>query len=226
MIWFDQALTAIQHLPESRELQEQAIDLRFDLRNALQPLGEFGSILDRLYEAEALAAALPDPNRLGRVAAYLADYFRLTGDQDQAIQWGKRALTVAGEIGDVGLQIVATTWLSQIYFVKADYGQAVTLLRRNLQMLVGELAGQRFGMPQPPAIHSRTCLAWCLAEVGEFSEAIALGEEAVAMVGTVDHPLSRAVAHAGLGWAYLRRGHADKAIAALEQGLQCRPRRE
>jgi tetratricopeptide (TPR) repeat protein len=94
------------------------------------------------------------------------------------------------------------------------------LFRSNLRSLVGELAGQRFGMPQPPAIHSRTCLAWCLSELGKFSEAIALGEEAVAMVGSADHPLSRAVAHAGLGWAYLRRGYADKAIAALEQGLQ------
>jgi len=218
--WFDQALTAIQRLPESRELREQAIDLRFDLRNALQPLGEFGSIRERLYEAEALATALPDQKRLGRVAAYLADYFRLTGDQGQAIQWGKRALAVAGEIGDVGLQIVARTWLGQIYFARADYGQAMDLFRSNLRSLVGEPAGQRFGMPQPPAIHSRTCLAWCLSELGEFSEAIALGEEAVGMVGSADHPLSRAVAHAGLGWAYLRRGYADKAIAALEQGLQ------
>jgi class 3 adenylate cyclase/tetratricopeptide (TPR) repeat protein len=220
VVWFDQALTAIRHLPPSRELCEQAIDLRFDLRNALQPLGEFGSILERLYEAEALAAALPDQNRLGRVAAYLADYFRLTGDQDQAIQWGKRALAIAGEIGDLGLQIVATTWLGQIYFARGEYRQALALLRPNLRLLVGEMAWQRFGMPQPPAIHSRTCLAWCLSELGEFSEAIALGEEAVAMVGSADHPLSRAVAHAGLGWAYLRRGHADKAIAALEQGLQ------
>jgi tetratricopeptide (TPR) repeat protein len=218
--WFDEALTAIEHLPESRELREQAIDLRFDLRNALQPLGEFGSIRERLYEAEALATALHDQHRLGRVAAYLADYFRLTGDQDQAIQWGKRAVAVAGEIGDVGLQVVARTWLGQIYFARAEYGQAMDFFRSNLRSLVGELAGQRFGMPQPPAIHSRTCLAWCLSELGEFSEAIALGEEAVTMVGSADHPLSRAVAHAGLGWAYLRRGHADKAIAALEQGLQ------
>src|SRR4030095_4963442 len=218
--WFDQALDAIEHLPETRERREQAIDLRFDLRNALQPLGEFGSIRERLYEAEALATALHDQNRLGRVAAYLADYFRLTGDQDQAIQWGKRALAVGGEIGDVGLQIVARTWLGQIYFAQGEYGQAMDLFRSNLRSLVGELAGQRVGMPQPPAIHSRTCLAWCLSELGEFSEAIALGEEAVAMVGSADHPLSRAVAHAGLGWAYLRRGYADKAIAALEQGLQ------
>jgi class 3 adenylate cyclase/tetratricopeptide (TPR) repeat protein len=220
VVWFDQALTAIQHLPESRELREQAIDLRFELRNALQPLGEFGSIRERLEEAEALAAAIPDQSRLGRVAAYLADYLRLTGDQDHAIQWGKRALAIAGEIGDLGLQIVATTWLGQIHFARAEYDQALALLRQNLRLLVGELAGQRFGMPQPPAIHSRTCLAWCLSEIGEFSEAIALGEEAVAMVGSAEHPLSRAVAHAGLGWAYLRRGQADKAIAALERGLQ------
>jgi class 3 adenylate cyclase/tetratricopeptide (TPR) repeat protein len=220
VVWFDQALTAIEHLPESRELREQAIDLRFDLRNALQPLGEFGSIRERLYEAETLAATLHDQSRLGRVAAYLADYFRLTGDQGQAIEWGKRALSIAGAIGDLGLEVVARTWLGQIYFARAEYGQAMNLFRSNLRSLVGELAGRRFGMPQPPAIHSRTCLAWCLSELGEFSEAIALGEEAVAMVGTADHPLSRAVAYAGLGWACLRRGHADKAIAALERGLQ------
>jgi tetratricopeptide (TPR) repeat protein len=219
VVWFDQALTAIQHLPDSRELREQAIDLRFELRNALQPLGEFGSIRECLFEAEALAAALPDQGRLGRVAAYLADYFRLTGEQDRAIEWAERALAVAGEIGDLGLQIVATTWLGQIYFARAEYGQALALFRQNLRVLVGDLAGQRFGMPQPPAIHSRTCLAWCLSELGEFSEAVALGEEAVAMVGSADHPLSRAVAHAGLGWVYLRRGQADKAIAALEHGL-------
>jgi class 3 adenylate cyclase/tetratricopeptide (TPR) repeat protein len=220
VVWFDQALSAIEHLPPTRELREQAIDLRFDLRNALQPLGEFGTILERLYEAEALAAALPDRQRLGRVVAYLTDYFRLTGDQDRAIQSGKRALAVAIEIGDFGLQIVAATWLGQIYFARAEYREAVASFRQNLQSLVNQPVGQRFGMPQPPAIHSRTCLAWCLSELGEFSEAVALGEEAVALVLSGDHPLSRAVAYAGLGWAYLRRGHADKAIDALELGLQ------
>ena len=37
---FEQALAALTHLPESRATQEQAIDLRFDLRNALWSLGE------------------------------------------------------------------------------------------------------------------------------------------------------------------------------------------
>ena len=43
---FEQALTALRHLPETRETLEQAIDLRFDLRNALLPLGEF----ERIFE--------------------------------------------------------------------------------------------------------------------------------------------------------------------------------
>src|SRR5262249_26568463 len=38
---FEQALTALGHLPESRQTMEQAIDLRFDLRNSLLPLGSF-----------------------------------------------------------------------------------------------------------------------------------------------------------------------------------------
>ncbi len=219
-VYFDQALTAIQHLPESPELREQAIDLRLDLRNPLQELGEFRPMLERLHEAEALAAALGDRRRLGRVAAYLTDYFRLTGDQDRAIEWGRRALAVAGELGDFGLQVVANTRLGQVHFARGDYQRAVGLFRHNVQSLVGELILQRFDMPQPPAIHSRTCLVWCLSELGEFAEGVALGEEAVAIAGSVDHPLSRTVAYAGLGSAYLRRGQADRAIAALERSLE------
>src|SRR5262249_1330649 len=49
---FEQALAALTHLPESRATQEQAIDLRFDLRNALWGLGEIRQMLDYLREAE------------------------------------------------------------------------------------------------------------------------------------------------------------------------------
>jgi hypothetical protein len=37
---FEQALVALRRLPERQDTLEQAIDLRFDLRNALVPLGE------------------------------------------------------------------------------------------------------------------------------------------------------------------------------------------
>ena len=46
-------------------MREQAIDLRLALRSALLPSGDFGRVLAYLREAEALAAALDDPRRLG-----------------------------------------------------------------------------------------------------------------------------------------------------------------
>ena len=37
--YFEQALSALAHLPETRDMREQAIDLRFALHSALMPLG-------------------------------------------------------------------------------------------------------------------------------------------------------------------------------------------
>jgi predicted ATPase len=63
---FEQALVALEHLPESRARHEQAIDIRLDLRTALFPSGDFRRILVTLREAEALAAVLDDPVGWGR----------------------------------------------------------------------------------------------------------------------------------------------------------------
>ena len=52
---FDQALAALQHLPESRTALEQSIDLRFALRNSLAALGEYEPLLAHLRAAEATA---------------------------------------------------------------------------------------------------------------------------------------------------------------------------
>ena len=73
--YFEQALSALPHLPEQRDTREQAIDLRLALRSALLPSGDFGRILAYLREAEALAAALDDPRRLGQVSAFLSRHF-------------------------------------------------------------------------------------------------------------------------------------------------------
>src|SRR5262249_35550626 len=73
--------------------------------------------------------------------------------------------------------------------------------------------------PQLPSVHSRMCLSWALAELGDFGEALARAEEAVEIAETVDQPLSRTVAYVGLGVVSLRRGEPARAIGALEQAL-------
>src|SRR4029434_1939984 len=77
--YFEQALSALSHLPEQRDTREQAIDLRLALRSALVPSGDYGRILVCLREAEALATALDDSRRLGQVSVFLSNYFFLMG---------------------------------------------------------------------------------------------------------------------------------------------------
>ncbi|HEU5319678.1 MAG TPA: hypothetical protein VFX28_02670, partial [Methylomirabilota bacterium] len=77
---FEQALEALGRLPQTPQTLAQAIDLRFDLRTALLPLGELPRILERMHEAEALAERLGDRRRLGQLSTYLTNYHFMTGD--------------------------------------------------------------------------------------------------------------------------------------------------
>ena len=222
-VCFERALQALERLPESRERTEHFVDLRFDLRNTLQPLGEFGRILEYLREAERLARSLGDQRRLGEASAYLTDYFRLMGDQDRAIEYGRQALEIADAVDDFPLRLRANTYLGQTYYALGDYRRAAGFLRGNVESLAGERTLQSFGFAQFPSVHSRTCLVWCLAELGEFDEGIRLGREAIRIAESVDHPFSLATAHAGIGALYIRQGNLEAGLPILERGLElCR----
>jgi transcriptional regulator with AAA-type ATPase domain/tetratricopeptide (TPR) repeat protein len=218
--YFEQALSTLARLPEDDQTLRQGIDLRFQLRNSLQPLADFERIVRHLREAEALATAVSDHGRLGRAYAYLTDYFRLLGDQDRAMETGHRALAIAESLGDVALRVATSAWLGQVYFARGQYREGAVLFRGNVESLTSELTYERLGLPQPPSIHSRTCLVWCLAELGEFDSAIVHGEEAIRIAEADAHPLSLVVAHAGPGILYLRRGDLEEALPHLERALE------
>jgi tetratricopeptide (TPR) repeat protein len=63
-------------------------------------------------------------------------------------------------------------------------------------------------------------LAWYLADVGEFVEAIACGEEGIRLAETMDHPWSLVITCAGAGLVSLRHGNLSAAIPVLERGLR------
>ena len=220
---FEQALAALTHLPESRATQEQAIDLRFDLRNALMTLGEFRPMLDYLREAATLAKALDDQPRLGRVSVYMCRYCREMGDHDGAVASGQRALAMAETLGDFALQVMAQHFLGVAYHVLGDHRRAMGLLRSNVESLAGDLLRERFGLTGLPAVLSRAWLVRCLAELGAFPEGIAHAEEAVRIAEAVDHPNSLIHAYLGVGFLSLRTRDLSRAISVLERGLDlCR----
>jgi tetratricopeptide (TPR) repeat protein len=219
----EQALAALRHLPESRATQEQAIDLRLDLRGALLELGELRQMLAHLGEAATLAAALGDQPRRGRVAAFMCRYLREMGDHDSAVAAGQQALAVAETRGDVALRVMAQQFLGVAYYALGDHRRALGVLRSNVELLTGDLIRESFGVVGYPAVNSRAWFVRCLAELGAFPEGVAYGAEAVRIAEAVDHPISRILAYLGVGFFSLRQRDLCRAIAVLERCLElCR----
>jgi DNA-binding NtrC family response regulator/tetratricopeptide (TPR) repeat protein len=216
----ERAVEALSHLPETPDTLERGIDLRLDLRTALHPLGEQRQILDHLTAAEGIAQRLGDQRRLAVVAAYHTDVLRMLGDHDSAVEVGSRATTIARQFDDVPLQVTINTYVGLVHYARGEYGEAIQRFRRNIQALTGPLAHDRMGMAQLPSVHSRMWAAWCLAEVGQFPEAIARAREALEIAKATDHPLTSMLAHLGLGRVHLRRGDFSVAIIELEAALE------
>jgi class 3 adenylate cyclase/tetratricopeptide (TPR) repeat protein len=216
----ERALVALSHLPEAEFTLRQGIDLRFDLRSALQALGEHERVFEHLREAETLAAALGDQDRLGWASAFLSQYLWRMGEPAQADALGRRALSIAKELKDFELHVVTNFFLGQGHFNVGDYRRAVEPCRRNVADIEGEQAYQRLGLTGLPSVLSRIWLAWSLAEQGEFPEAMVHAEDALAIAETANHPYSVTAAYLGIGQVHLVQGVLDEAIAVLERAAR------
>jgi class 3 adenylate cyclase/tetratricopeptide (TPR) repeat protein len=217
--YFEQALSALPHLPEIRETREQAIDLRLVLRWAVHPSGDYGRMLTLLREAEALAQALDDPRRLAQVSFSLSNYFYNMGTYDQAIAVGQRALALTTACGEFILHALANVYLGIAYQAQGDYRRAIDCLGQTLTSLDGTQRHERFGQSVLPAVLSCATLAWCHAELGTFAEGTAFGDEGLRIAEAVAHPASLMYASLGVGLLALRQGDLPRALPLLERAL-------
>ena len=161
----EQALAALRHLPETRQTAELTIDIRIDLRNALLPLGERTRMVEHLNEAEGLARTLGDQHRLGRIATFMVVQCLGSGDYDEAVRFGLEALSIGEALGETSIQVVATTFLGMAHVTRGEFGDAIALLERNLD-LKSDVQDQRFGAPVIQPALSRALLADALSQLG------------------------------------------------------------
>jgi class 3 adenylate cyclase/tetratricopeptide (TPR) repeat protein len=221
--YFEQALSALPHLPETRDTREQAIDLRLALRSALFASGDSRPILVYLQEAEALAATLDDHRRLAHISGYLSAHFRNIGAYDRAIAAAQRALSLAAAAGDASVHALASLHLGAIYWAQSDYRQAIDCLGQTVTSLQGAERRERLGQVSVPSVQALAFLATCHAEQGRFAEGAALGEEGMRIAEAVAHPSSLMWASYGIGFLALRQGDLPKALPLLERAMRvCR----
>ena len=211
--YFEQALQALEHLPEPGDTRGLALELCLALDAPMAALGEHGRRLTLLGEAEA--RALDDRARLGRVLGGKANVLGLTGDADGAIVAGQQALALAAALGESDLHMQASLTLGQVYWNIGDFVRAAALLRRNM-----EATDRGSGPPSTDVrIQSRVWLARTLSDLGAFAEGRRHGEEALRLATLAGRGITPIVAHGCLGTLYLAQGDLKPAIRVLEQGL-------
>jgi len=215
---FEQALVALEHLPESRDRVEQAIDVRFELRRAFAALGEYADIMQHLREAESLAQGLGDRRRLGWALNYMPSCRNWMGDPSGAFDCGQQALALAADLTDAGVQGV-TYILGMVHYALGEYPQARALFTDAVLRVHGDNLFERFGQAALPAVFSRAGLVRCLAQLGDFASGVECGEEAVQIAESADQPFSLVLGCLGLGSVYLLKGDLPEAIPVLERAV-------
>jgi len=245
---FEQALAAVAHLPE-RDAIAQTIDLQLELQGPLAALGQFQKLQESLRRAKDLAVGLEDRSRLARILALECIHSRATLDFDRAIEAGQQALTIATELGKFDLQAIIHYGLGVTCHELGELVRARDLLRWVVDAMRPGLAsvtdprvrrdeGERkegarevwktltgLGMtglglgPTMILVRPRAWLTLTLGYLGEFDEAITLGDESIRIADSGGHEFDCIMATNTLGSLYAIKGDLDRAIPQLERSL-------
>jgi DNA-binding SARP family transcriptional activator len=223
--WFEQALRTLEALPQSPPVLEEGFEIRLALRPVLTQLGAFRQVLTLLREAEALAERLDDDGRRGQVLAFMTNVHSRLDEPDEAIACGGRALEIAGRRGDLGLRILATTYLGQAHYYRGEYARVIELATANLAALPLEWVHEFLGGSQPPSINDRFRLIVSLAHLGRFAEAAEHEAEAIRLAEPTRHAYTVGLAlHAAVTLRLVKgdwvtaRALVERQIAALRAG--------
>ncbi len=217
--FLDLALRAVEDLPRTPETLRQAIDLRFEMKNALTPLGTFGRIIDTLLEAQGLIDQLDDGRRRCQLQVHMCQVLGLSGKAGEAIPFGRDAARLARSLGDPRLLVEATVFLATAHFTVTDYEEAERLFLRVLRLLEDVPPGERFALAGAPEITARMFLTGTNAVRGRFEQGIQYGEAALRQAEDLQQPYSLGLSIWCLADLHLTRGDVSQAVALLERGL-------
>lgn len=217
--FLEKALACLVHRDEGREKVKESVDLHFNLRSALQALGEHQQVFEHLLNAESLAEELGDKKRLGWANSYLSQYFIWMGKHGEAEKAGQTALSIASEVNDISLEAVTNFFIGQGLFNIGDYRRANESFQKNTSLLKGDLAFERLGLTGLPSVLSLSWWTWSLLELGEFDEAMTHAQGAWKIAKSANQPYSMASASLAIGEVYLSKREPEAAQSVLQTAL-------
>ena len=217
-VHYEQALAALGRVPPSLEMTQQAIDLRIGLRAVLFALGQPNRALEYLNQAETLAEAAEDQERLARVLCFRGMIVWANGEHQRAIAMSERVRALASAKHSLSLEAPARDVQGRAYYELGDFSRAVHVLTENV-ILLRDHPRERFGMAGFVSVLSLSYLGLAKGEIGAFAEGYEYAREARRIAEEADHPHSLVSAYACESRLALYQGDLQAATTGLERAL-------
>jgi tetratricopeptide (TPR) repeat protein len=229
--YFEQSLLAARHLPATREVDEQTIDLHLSVRFCLVPLADFKRMLEHTRMALELSRRLDDRLRVAWSCAAMSIALSWLGPFDEALARAEETLAISRTIGNRLLDTGVYFYPGWPHSLVGNLPQALDALGRCADAtLAGLLATpnwQRTGLPLANGlsaeylyVFSQSFSAWCLAEMGRYDEALARGNKALEIAQIFNRTFLQATALVHFGGAHVMRGSLAEGLPLLERAHQ------
>ncbi|HXH82169.1 MAG TPA: tetratricopeptide repeat protein, partial [Candidatus Tectomicrobia bacterium] len=224
--FYEAALEALRHLPETPETARAGVDVRLALRVPLWRGGEPERLFGLFREAEALAQRHGFVEALDTIQSFLLQYHWAKGDQETALRYGRACLERAAARDDLGLRVTALFYMAHAWIAIGRYAEGLAHAREVIERLEGPRATDRFGLSGLPYSGACEQAAHCLLELGDTAGALAMLDRGQRAADAAGHLYSQMVLAQQRGRALAATGRLDEAIALLEATVAtCREKR-
>jgi predicted ATPase/pimeloyl-ACP methyl ester carboxylesterase/DNA-binding SARP family transcriptional activator len=186
--WLEQAVHAVDSLPESPERDRRAVDVRTRMRPVYDAIGSFAKAATRLQEAKALAGKLDDLERLWQVLIHQSYLYSSHGRIAEA-------LAAADELRDSARANEAERYAceadlaaAQALLMRADARRALAHLELHYENFSVKWRHDRFGLLGTRAVWYHGHLAFAQALLGDFEAADRAAAESARVAEEVGRP--------------------------------------
>jgi len=218
--YFEHAAAAIDRLPQTRETLEHAIDVRIELRTALQVVRAYDRQQICLADALKQAETLGDQLRLGYVLMFAGLVATLVEDYAEGLRLGDRAVAIGASLGDLGIHAGANCYLSIAHLAVGRFADAARFSEAAIGLIPAERIHERFGQARMVSSLARGMLGNALGRLGRFPEAVVHVREALEIARDAGQAYSLSSSFWDLGVLHLLKGDHAEAARDFEHCLE------
>jgi predicted ATPase/DNA-binding winged helix-turn-helix (wHTH) protein len=220
VLYFEQALGALEHLPDGRQKLEQAIAIRIDLGPALIAIGSYlaPEVEENYAQARKLCEQLGETNQLFPVLWTLSRIRNWRGELPAARQLAEQLLSLGCREQDSLRLLEAhhTLWaisldMGELASAKDYADQGFTLYEHQRYTQLGSAYGVH-----DPAVCSRIHAAKAVWLLGYPDQALQAIEDALSMARKMSHPYTLGFALTASIWIHHHRGESQASQDVLE----------